>query len=1159
MFSVVTERVASVQAGSVGAAGMAARPALIADGSSPDLAPLLAGALLPLLRLDESAEPLSDITSHLQQLRRSGQAATTLHLLAHGQPGVVQLAGRAIDRAALIAAAPALATWGVQHIVLWSCHTGADQAFTSTLAELTGAAVHATSGLIGSGHALSLASATGEVLSLSALFQPEAIARWGGTLTNQYDAAGKQFNFNSDPGRRELLTTGTGGALGVGARHLFKNVVTVQNSAGQDVAIDAILTVENLQRATIIDLDSSTEEYNVNELSAAAGFLQPEISFASSTNPSIKGGCADFEIQFIEDFDSTTGTGKPVILNNVNVDLYDIDGNDFTARQYVEVDDVGGYAISSGALIGVESTDDGIRFKANNTDYGPTAPGYTRPGANVKGIPGAPSIESGEEGVATGDLVRAQLRYKTGLSNFRFQLGDSNYYNSRSYRAYFSLNFGSTLPFSNIDEYGITANSAVVSECGSEAAITVAINGPSAKPPTSTVKVDLLDYLTKNPLGSLPTVVVNADGSATINDEIRLSTTQLVFTVNDPDAATHWTKPQTIQVTGLNDAALDGNFTFEGLLFATSADPYYNKLSDFISAANNDNDTTISGVSLLRSESEATFSVTAASGRTLQLTAVDGTTSGIASAPISISTDAGENWIPYTGSFTVPGDDTATFLVRVGVTPTNLNAAAATNTFDLQVTSPDVPCPVRATATILPLSSLGDRVWHDSNANGQQDAGEAGVADVAVELYASVDGLPTGSALSSTTTDASGNYLFSDLQPGAYAVKFLTPEGSWLTRPDEGADSSDSDAAANGFSDEILLARGQSDLTIDAGLIRPSSISGAVYHDLNNNGVRDPGEAPIAGTTVTLSGTDDLGNPVSTTATTDVNGLYAFTNLRPGTYSVTETQPAGWNDGKDAVGTSGGTLANDAISAITLPSGVDATDYNFGELLPAPPPPVDPIVAPGVRTPGFWVNPTWMTFWDGVIGNEPRQCGTKGFVKGDLLAAPYKTGTPGSVVDPVSGNSLAGVLVGDWNRNGQTDTNEQTLFYSTREAQLIMNSSLQPSSNDVRYTLGRSLVASWLNYVAGNPVDTARAGDRDARSWINNGINWLQTNTPDENADLRGDGMLHRLSSLSSPAMKASNPAWKATPLGGQLTHTSLDSYNNGNALLADGVFHGGI
>ena len=1016
---------------------MAARPALIADGSSPDLAPLLAGALLPLLRLDESAEPLSDITSHLQQLRRSGQAATTLHLLAHGQPGVVQLAGRAIDRAALIAAAPALATWGVQHIVLWSCHTGADQAFTSTLAELTGAAVHATAGLIGSGHALSLATATGEVLSLSALFQPEAIARWGGTLTNQYDAAGKQFDFNSDPGRRELLTTGTGGALGVGARYLFKNVVTVQNSAGQDVAIDAILTVENLQRATIIDLDSSTEEYNVNELSAAAGFLQPEISFASSTNPSIKGGCADFEIQFIEDFDSTTGTGKPVILNNVNVDLYDIDGNDFTARQYVEVDDVGGYAISSGALIGVESTDDGIRFKANNTDYGPTAPGYTRPGANVKGIPGAPSIESGEEGVATGDLVRAQLRYKTGLSNFRFQLGDSNYYNSRSYRAYFSLNFGSTLPFSNIDEYGIIANSAVVSECGSEAAITVAINGPSAKPPTSTVTVDLLDYLTKNSLGSLPTVVVNADGSATINNEIRLSTTQLVFTVNDSDAATHWTKPQTIQVTGLNDAALDGNFSFEGLLSATSEDPYYNKLSAFISAANNDNDTTISGVSLLRSESEATFSVTAASGRTLQLTAVDGTTSGIASAPISISTDAGENWIPYTGSFTVPGDDTATFLVRVGVTPTNLNAAAATNTFDLQVTSPDVPCPVRATATILPLSSLGDRVWHDSNANGQQDAGEAGVADVAVELYASVDGLPTGSALSSTTTDASGNYLFSDLQPGAYAVKFLTPEGSWLTRPDEGADSSDSDAAANGFSDEILLARGQSDLTIDAGLIEK--------------------------------------------------------------------------------------------------------------------------VAPGVRTPGFWVNPTWMTFWDGVIGNQPRQCGTKGFVKGDLLAAPYKTGTPGSVVDPVTGSSRAGVLVGDWNRNGQTDTNEQTLFYSTREAQLIMNSSLQPSSNDVRYTLGRSLVASWLNYVAGNPVDTARAGDRDARSWINNGINWLQTNTPDENADLRGDGMLHRLSSLSSPAMKASNPAWKATPLGGQLTHTSLDSYNNGNALLADGVFHGGI
>src|SRR5260221_2122291 len=41
-----------------------------------------------------------------------------------------------------------------------------------------------------------------------------------------------------------------------------------------------------------------------------------------------------------------------------------------------------------------------------------------------------------------------------------------------------------------------------------------------------------------------------------------------------------------------------------------------------------------------------------------------------------------------------------------------------------------------------------------------------------------------------------------------------------------------------------------------------------------------------------------------------------FTNLRPGTYTLTETQPAGFLDGKDMIGTPGGTTANDVFSAI---------------------------------------------------------------------------------------------------------------------------------------------------------------------------------------------------------------------------------------------------
>ena len=51
----------------------------------------------------------------------------------------------------------------------------------------------------------------------------------------------------------------------------------------------------------------------------------------------------------------------------------------------------------------------------------------------------------------------------------------------------------------------------------------------------------------------------------------------------------------------------------------------------------------------------------------------------------------------------------------------------------------------------------------------------------------------------------------------------------------------------------------------------PSSLSGYVYHDTNNNGVKDPGETGIA-TTVTLTGEDVFGEAVSLTTTSDVTG-----------------------------------------------------------------------------------------------------------------------------------------------------------------------------------------------------------------------------------------------------------------------------------------------
>lgn len=56
---------------------------------------------------------------------------------------------------------------------------------------------------------------------------------------------------------------------------------------------------------------------------------------------------------------------------------------------------------------------------------------------------------------------------------------------------------------------------------------------------------------------------------------------------------------------------------------------------------------------------------------------------------------------------------------------------------------------------------MGNRVWQDSNNNGIQDAGEAPIAGVKVELFAE-KALDTATPLATALTDSQGYYLFSN-------------------------------------------------------------------------------------------------------------------------------------------------------------------------------------------------------------------------------------------------------------------------------------------------------------------------------------------------------------------------------------------------------------
>jgi hypothetical protein len=137
-------------------------------------------------------------------------------------------------------------------------------------------------------------------------------------------------------------------------------------------------------------------------------------------------------------------------------------------------------------------------------------------------------------------------------------------------------------------------------------------------------------------------------------------------------------------------------------------------------------------------------------------------------------------------------------------------------------------------------------------------------------------------------------------------------------------------SALYGGTGNFLSSAGSTALTV----IPPASLSGLVFTDFNDDGQVDFGEQGIADVLITLTGTDDLGHSVNLTQPTDADGAYVFLNLRPGTYTLTEAQPADYAQGINSVGTAGGTAANDQFF-INLAAGVNGLNYNYGEQPPA--------------------------------------------------------------------------------------------------------------------------------------------------------------------------------------------------------------------------------
>lgn len=193
-------------------------------------------------------------------------------------------------------------------------------------------------------------------------------------------------------------------------------------------------------------------------------------------------------------------------------------------------------------------------------------------------------------------------------------------------------------------------------------------------------------------------------------------------------------------------------------------------------------------------------------------------------------------------------------------------------------------------------SSVGNRIFVDSDADGIQDTGEPGLAGVTVRLF---DVTPTQTDVVMSQSD--GTYLFQNVLHGTQHIEIDLPATYFFSPQDQGADdTADSDVNAGGVSANFVLTVGQSDMTRDAGLYKKAQVSGRIFRDQDGDGLRDTGDGDISATgtatvglyTVGADGQVGTGDDVQQGANQVTSNTYSFTDLVPGWYYLQIAPPA---------------------------------------------------------------------------------------------------------------------------------------------------------------------------------------------------------------------------------------------------------------------------
>jgi SdrD B-like domain len=180
---------------------------------------------------------------------------------------------------------------------------------------------------------------------------------------------------------------------------------------------------------------------------------------------------------------------------------------------------------------------------------------------------------------------------------------------------------------------------------------------------------------------------------------------------------------------------------------------------------------------------------------------------------------------------------------------------------------------------------IGNRVWVDVDNDGLQDANEVGLPNITLDLYRA------GVLVTSTTTDANGNYKFTNLLPNtAYEIRVVLTQTNINGRP-----LGNANAGANDFIDSDMTGSGTGVIALTTGYYGENNHSYDIAFRCNTS-VTAVGSAACVGGTATLTATGNSAGgsyswsgPNSYVSAAQNPTIVGIPLLNAGTYTVTFT------------------------------------------------------------------------------------------------------------------------------------------------------------------------------------------------------------------------------------------------------------------------------